>query len=287
MRLGIVGMLPGDFRTFTDAHFHAIRTLGFTGAGFHFPGDLINQPTPEDAARCKGRFAAHRIDLAQFAITCGDCLFDPDPDARQATVQKIARGAQIAAQLNARTYLIRPGSLNPAGPWTPHRDNHRPDAMERLIQTLKTILPHLEAEGVTAVLETHAISILNTPETCRSIVETVNSPRLRLVMDPVNHFESLRQVYAGADHLNHIFDLMGTLSPVCHIKDIAVGNRLVIHLDETVPGEGELDMALLLHRFHTAHPHGYALIEHLGPDQIPTAAENVRRIAAGAGIPIH
>ncbi len=284
MRLGIVGMLPGDFRTFTDDHFHAIQNLGFTGAGFHFSGDRMDEITPEDTALCKGRFAAHRIELAQFAITYGDCLFDLDPDARQTAVRKIARGAEIAAQLDAQTYLIRPGSRNPAGSWTPHRDNHRPESMARLIETLKTVTPHLH---ITTVLETHAISILNTPGTCRSVIEAVNSPRLRLVMDPVNHFESLRQVYASEDRLNHIFDTLGPLAPVCHVKDIAVGNGLVVHLDETVPGEGELDMACLLRRFHADHPDGYALIEHLGPDQIPTATENVRRIAAGAGIPIH
>ena len=34
MRLGIVGMLPGNFRTFTKDQMAAIRALEFTGFGF-------------------------------------------------------------------------------------------------------------------------------------------------------------------------------------------------------------------------------------------------------------
>ena len=287
MRLGIVGMLPADFREHTPDHFQAIRDLGFTGACFHFPADLAGEATPEEIDRCKALFAAERIELVQLGAGYRECLFDPDPDARQAAVRKITGVVKIAAQLGAAVCLIRPGSLNPAGSWTPHRDNLRPESMERLILTLKEIVPVLEAEGVTAVMETHAISILDSPETCRSVVEALNSPRLRLVMDAVNHFESFRHVYASTDRLNHIFDVMGDLAPVCHIKDITVGNSLVIHLDETVPGEGELDVPLLLRRFHEAHPDGYGLIEHLGLDRIPQATENVRRIAGEAGVPIH
>lgn len=286
MRLGVVGFLPGDIRSFETDHFRAICRLGFTGAGFHFPGDRIGRVGRDDIHRARTLFGDHGVELAQFAITYSDCLFDPDPEARGRIAEKIALGADIAAGLGAQTYLLRPGSRNPAGPWTPHRDNHRPGAMERLTGTLKNIAPRLETAGVTAVVETHAISILNTPEACRALVEAVGSPRIRLVMDFVNHFESLHQVYNSRARIERIFDAMGALAPVCHVKDIAVGSGLVLHLDETVPGEGELDLAAALRRFHAHHPEGYALVEHLPPDLIPRAAENVRRIASEAGVPI-
>ena len=48
MRLGIVGMLPGDFRTFQPNQMAAIRDLGFTGFGFHLNGDDVFAITEAD-----------------------------------------------------------------------------------------------------------------------------------------------------------------------------------------------------------------------------------------------
>ena len=286
MRLGIVGMLPGDFRSFTEDHFEKIRALHLTGAGFHFPGELVSDVTQNDTERCRSLFNANGLDLAQFSITYGECLFDPDVQVREKVSARIHRGAQICQQLGSMTYLLRPGSRNPAGSWTPHRDNHTPEAMDLLIDTLRTVKTHLEDLGVTAVMETHCISILNTPETCRQLIEEISSPNLLLVMDAINHFESLRQVYNSTEHFAHIFDCMGELGPVCHIKDIAIENGLVVHLSETVPGEGELDLHTMLQHFHEAFPNGYGLVEHLSIDKIPLAAKHVMRIAEEAKVPI-
>ena len=39
MRLGVVGMLPPDFRAISDQHLAAIKALNLTGAAFHAPGE--------------------------------------------------------------------------------------------------------------------------------------------------------------------------------------------------------------------------------------------------------
>ena len=74
---------------------------------------------------------------------------------------------------------------------------------------------------------------------------------------------------------------------MAHIKDLKVSNGLVLHIDQTVPGEGELDLALVLQRFNALYPHGYGLIEHLRLEQIPQAVANVRRIADESGVVIY
>ena len=287
MRLGIVGMLPGDFRTFEPHQMQAIRELGFSGFGFHLNGDDVFSITAEECAEY-GRFmSGQNLDLAQFAITYDECLFDPGPAVRQAVSAKIERGIEIAAQLQAHAMLLRPGSVNPEGPWTPHRDNHLPEHVDRLVDTLRPLAKKAETAGVTLAMETHAVSIMDPPEKCRAIVEAVGSERLRLILDAVNHFQCLQQVYHSSDLVNHIFDEMGPIAPLAHIKDLKVSNGLVLHIDQEVPDEGELDLALVLKRFEAFHPDGYGLIEHLRRDQIPTAVANVRRIASEIGVDIH
>ena len=287
MRLGIIGMLPEDFRTFTADELRSIRELGFTGFGTHLGGDGLFEVTTEDCEKCKKLLTREELDFVQFSITYNECLFHPDTTVRESGIVKINRGTEIASQVGAHVYLIRPGSLNPAGHWTPHPDNFRPECMDRLIETLRPIAQKAEAEGVTIVMETHAISIMDSPETCKRVVEKVGSDNLKIVMDAVNHFQNLRQVYDNSERLNHIFDVMGNIAPVAHIKDIIVRNDLVLHIDEVVPGEGLLDLGLVLGRFDALHPDGYGLIEHLPIDKIPLANSNVRGIATENGIDIH
>ena len=128
---------------------------------------------------------------------------------------------------------------------------------------------------------------MGSPETNKEIITAVDSHRVGVVMDYVNHFQSMHQVYNSTERRNHIYDFMGPISSVAHFKDIRVSPGLVLHIDEEVPGERELDMVTALKRWHDLYSDGYMLLEHLGNDLCPRAAANVRRICAEVGIEIH
>lgn len=286
MRLGVVGMCS-DFRTVTAEELSNIKALDFTGVSFHFrSADIPNVPA-DAVQRCAHLLGVAQLTLVQFGITYDECLFHPDAAIRAAGIASVVRGMSTAVALGAQHYLFRPGSLNPDGAWTSHRDNYLPESMARLIDTLKPIAEQAERHELTLVMETHAVSIMDSPEVCRDVVERVGSDRLRIVMDFVNHFQTLRQVYDSAARLNHIFDVMGPIAPMAHVKDISVQNGLVLHLNEEVPGEGELELGVALKRFDAMYPNGYGLIEHLPVEKIPLAAANVRRIAAENDVQIH
>jgi len=286
MRLGVVGMCS-DFRTLNQEEIEAIQELKFTGVSYHFASSNIPLVSPNEITQCRHLLDKAQLDLVQFGITYGECLFDPRTSVREAAIESVNCGMSVAKKLGAFHYLFRPGSLNPDGAWTSHRDNHLPESMERLIETLKPIAENAEREALTLVMETHAVSIMDSPETCREVVEKVGSDRLRIVMDFVNHFQTLRQVYESEARLNHIFDVMGPVAPMAHIKDIRVENGLVLHLNEEVPGEGELELDVALKRFDGLYPDGYGLIEHLPLEKIPLANANVREIATENGVNIY
>ena len=100
----------------------------------------------------------------------------------------------------------------------------------------------------------------------------------------MNHFETLSQVYASTDRLDHIFKEMGPYSPVMHVKDISLGPGLVLHLDETIPGNGEQDLVHCLRCFEGIFLEEYGLIEHLKPGLIQEAVRNTRSIATQASV---
>jgi sugar phosphate isomerase/epimerase len=280
-------MLPGDPRAITEAHLETVRALGVTGGCFHSPGPLLFDLTTADCRRVRGLYEAAGLDLPQFGIGYSECLFDPDAGVRQRVVRTIGRGIEAARELNAGVALIRTGSLSPSGSYSPSPRNYEPGRFEQLIETLRRIADKAEQEGVTVVIETHLLTIMGSPEINRRVIDAVGSDRLRLVMDFVNHFQSLEQVYHSTDRINHIYDVMGSLSAAGHVKDIKISDGLVLHIDEEVPGEGLLDLATALRRWEQGHPDGYMLVEHLPEAKIPAAVANVRRIAEEAGIAIY
>ncbi len=287
MRLGVIGLLPRDFRDITAEHLRAIRALGLTGAGFHAYGDRLFEVQAADCRKVKSLFSGAGVDLAQFGVAYGECLFDPDPGVRDRVASRIERGISVGRDLGAHACLIRPGSLSPRGSYSPSPLNREPECRSRLLETLGRVARRAEAEGLTLVTETHLLTILDSPETVRQVVEAIGSPRLRAVMDYVNHFQTLDQVYRSAERLNQIFNVMGPVCPVGHCKDLRVGDGLVLHLHEEVPGEGELDMAAALRLWHALQPDGYMLLEHLPDEKYPLASRNAHRIATEAGVEIH
>ena len=286
MRLGVVGYAPGDPRAVTEEVLKRGLELGVTSVCYHGPREILDDLTTSDCNRANDLYDNLGLELAQFGIGYRECLFDPDGAVRDRVVRTIHRGLEVGRALNAHNVLIRTGSLNPSGSYDPAPENHEPGCLEVLIDTLSRVAKKAEEEGMTVVVETHALTIMGSPEINRQVIDAVGSDHLRVVMDFVNHFQSLAQVYNSTERLNHIYDVMGPISTVSHIKDISVEPGFVIHMNEEVPGAGELDLVTAVRRWEALYPEGYMLVEHLPEDKIPIAVANVRRTAAEAGVEI-
>jgi len=101
---------------------------------------------------------------------------------------------------------------------------------DRLLDSLRWLASVAESLEQTVVVETHLLTIMRSPEFNRAVIRDVGSTRMRLVMDYVNHFQSLHQVYDSRERLRHIFDCMGPVSAIGHCKDIAVRDGFVLHM---------------------------------------------------------
>jgi sugar phosphate isomerase/epimerase len=153
MRLGVVGMMPADFRQITAQHLDAVRALKLRGAAFHAAGDQLAQIQSHECRKVRDVFGEAGMDLVQFGIGYGECLFDPDLEVRQRVLGKIERGIEVAAQLEAHYCLIRTGSLSPKGSYSPTHRNMESDCLPRLVETLRAVAHKAEEEGVTIVID--------------------------------------------------------------------------------------------------------------------------------------
>ena len=163
-------------------------------------------------------------------------------------------------------------------------DNYKPEAFETLVYSLKSVCEAAESEGTMLAIEDHTLSILDTPERIAELIEVVGSDTLRFNMDPVNFVGNVPQAFSTTELIDYLFDVLGRYTICGHAKDLFLRDRLVLHVEETMIGQGIVDNARYLQRPEEACPGGFVQIEHLPDDQIPAARKALYEIGIEAGV---
>jgi sugar phosphate isomerase/epimerase len=280
MKLGVAGMLP-QWRQIDRAAAERVRAAGFRGASV-----VIDRPLEADAASVlavKRAFDEAGLEVAQ-ANGWYECLVNPDDTLRADGVRGLQALCRWGRLLDAGTVYVRPGGLNPKGHWLAHPDNHTPETFERLIDSLGQVCAVAQDEGATLAIEGHVLSPLDAAQRVVELLDAVASPALKFNVDPVNFIGTVRDVHDTRRVLNELYDLLGVETVAAHAKDCRLGDALVVHIEEVVPGDGTLDMGLFLRRFAACCPGGYVLIEHLPDEKVPAARKAVCRAAEQAGL---
>ena len=279
--LGIQGLMPRDLTEVTDATMARIRREGFTGAAcrWYEPSSV----TKDDVVRLREVMAAGGVTPCQAVAQHPD-LISPDPRQRATGIAEMQHMCRVTRWLGAGNLYLRPGSVNPNGSWYPHPDNAKPETFQVLVESVRRVCDAAEQEGVLLAVEGHALSILDTPERIRDLIEAVGSETLRFNADPVNFVGSLADAYDTTAMIDRLFDVLGEYTICGHAKDFVVQDRLVLHIEEASIGEGLLDQAAYLRRFEEACPDGYVQIEHLPEERIPQARASLYNTGVEAGI---
>lgn len=280
MKLGVAGMLP-PWRQIDRAAAERVVAAGFRGASV-----VIDRPLEADRAsvlRVRQAFAEAGLAVAQ-ANGWYECLVNPDDALRAAGVAGLQALCRWGRLLDAATVYVRPGSLNPRGHWWPHPGNHRPETFDCLIASLREVSAVAAAEGVILAIEGHVLSPLDSAARVAELLAAVASPALKFNTDPVNFVGTVRDAHDPRRVVNELFDTLGPATVAGHVKDCRLGDALVVHIEEVVPGDGTLDLGLFLRRFQACCPGGYLLIEHLPDEKIPRARSAVCRVAGEAGL---
>lgn len=281
MRSGVVGLMPAHPREITPETATRLRIAGFTGVTVIVPDPF--EARREEYERAGAILRDGGITVAQ-ANPRYEVLVHPDEERRSLGIRGLQAACRCAAWLQAQTVYVRPGSLNPAGPWTPHPANTSLPTILRLIDSLREAAKAAEEVGIPFAIEGGSVSPLDTPERLREVIEAVGSPAARFNVDPVNFVRNLEELYNTTSLTHRIFDLCGEYVVCAHAKDITYENSIPLRLRECLIGEGLYDQATFLRRFEQACPEGFVLIEHLPDEKIPAAKRNLDRCVAAAGL---
>lgn len=122
--------------------------------------------------------------------------------------------------------------------------------------------------------------------TARHVLDAVDSAALKVHLDPVN-WTTFETAYRTGEATDAMFETLGADRLLgAHSKGVAVEDRLIAHVSETVTGAEDdvFDHAALLRRAAEMPAGFFVVIEHLKPEQMPAARAHLLQAAEQIGV---
>ena len=264
-----------DFLTFSNEDLKEVSSIGYTVHNL-----VINDPkkiSNDDIKRIKDNFEKNSLIIGQTNGRYGGGLVSPNENIRQNAIQFVKDMCIVTSKLNAPNTYLRPGSINPNGPWLPHPDNHTDVVFERLVNSTKDIISEAEKEGVKLSLEGGYVSPIYSAKRTKDFIEAVGSKNLGFNQDPVNFISNLKQAYNTKEFLEDFFTLLGDYTLGAHLKDFKVIDTLLLRFEEEYLGYGMMDQVYFLKRMQEICPDAHILVEHIPRDKFePSFSETIK-----------
>ena len=271
-----------DVLTYTDEDLKEVSSIGFTVHNI-----TVNDPyifTDKQITEIKDRFQKNSLYIGNSRGRYGGGLVSDDEKERNNTITYVKELCKLSAKLGCHSTYLRPGSLNPKGPWLPHPDNHTDEVFERLIDSTKQIASVAESEGMKLILEGGYVSPVYSAKRVKEFIENVGSKNLKFNQDPVNFISSLEQAYNTREFLEEFFILLGEHTISADFKDFTVIDALLFRLEEEYLGSGMMDQVYFLQRMQDICPDAHVLIEHIPREIFKPSYAEAMKFSKKAGI---
>jgi len=275
MRLG--GPIFAKYNT-PDEWANAVIAAGYRAAGSPV-GDDADDQTIEAY-----RLAAARHDLVIAEVGAWSNTISPDADVRKQALDFCIRRLELADKLGATVCVNIAGGRGEQ--WDgPHPDNFSADTFDLIVDTVRTIIDAVKPKRTFYALETMPWVYPDSPDTYLDLIRAIDREQFAVHLDPVNMISSPRRYFNNGDFIRECFAKLGPYIKTCHAKDIKLSGKLTVHLEEVMPGTGDLDYKVFLTELSKLSLDIPLIIEHLQTEEeYNTAAAYIRGVANQAGL---
>lgn len=259
----------------------AVAAAGFAAtqynmacSGFSAMPDTI----PKDAARAVST-AATAAGVVIVAVSGTYNMIHPDPAMRARGHERLSVLAGAAAGLSTRLVTLCTGTRDPVDQWRNHPDNHTPEAWRDLLAAMETAVGIADRHDVELGIEPELANVVNSAEQARRLLDGIGSPRLKIVLDPANLFETA-SIASQRDIVSAAVDLLADRIVMGHAKDRTATGAF------TAAGTGVLDYPHYLSCLKRAGFNGPLVTHGLAAAEAEGVARFLRAALDDAGIAV-
>lgn len=262
-----------------DSWITALRQEGYRAAYW---------PLDESAGEAKEQEfvrAAREADIVIAEVGAWSNPISPDEATRQKAMAFCRERLALAERVGARCCVNIAGARNPTQWDGPHPENLSEETFDLIVETVRAIIDAVKPTRTFYTLEPMPWVFPDSPENYLRLLQAIDRPQFGVHLDPVNMISSPQRLFQNADFLRECFRLLGPYIQSVHAKDSVLTGKLTAHLDEVIPGRGQLDYSVFLTEMTKLGEDTPFLLEHLASEaEYHEAAAYVRSVAAGIGL---
>jgi len=213
--------------------------------------------------------AARSAGVAIAALSGTYNMVHPDPAVRALGLRRLGPLLACAAALGAPLVTLCTGTRDPEDQWRHHPDNGTPEAWRDLLAEMGKALELAERHGVDLGVEPELANVVASAGHAARLLAELRSPRLRIVLDPANLFETA----APAERrriVDEAVDLLGPHVAMAHAKDRDAEGGF------GAAGSGVVEFDRFLRRLHEGGFDGPLVAHGLAAEEAPAVAAFLR-----------
>lgn len=214
--------------------------------------------TPGYALYLKKLFAKNDLDVA--VLGCYLNLANPNEESLKKITHRYMAHIRFASLLGAGVVGTETGAPNEAYQY--EEKNHSEEALEIFIRNLRPVVEYAEKMGVILAIEPVYKHIVWNPKRARKVLDTIASPNLQIIFDPVNLLDICNYMDRDAI-IAEAIEILGDDIAMVHIKDFVVSEGQLVSV---AAGTGEMDYTQIIRFIRERKPYIHVTLENTVPE---------------------
>ena len=198
-------------------------------------------------------------------------MIHPDPAMRADGLNRLAAIIRAAPLMGTRLVTLCTGTRDPQDQWKHHPENSSTGAWRDLLEELAKAVRLAEENGVDLGIEPELANVISSAEQAHRLISEMQSPRLRIVLDPANLFE-IATVDESRAFIARAVDILGGRIVMAHAKDRRADSGFV------AAGKGRIDFPHFIGCLRSAGFDGPLVTHGLHEDEAAGVAAFLRGI---------
>jgi len=255
-----------------EAWAQALLNAGFTATVCPF-----QSLEEKDAKYYVAEAKKHNIVIAEVGAWSNP--ISPNEKQRKEALQYCKEKLALANEIGAGVCVNIAGSR--AEKWdAPHPDNFNGDTFALIVDSVRDIIDSVKPTQTFYALEMMPWVYPYSVDTYYTLLKAIDRPAFAVHFDPVNIVNTPLTYYHTEQLITDFIHKLGPYIKNVHAKDIKLQDKLTVHLDEVIPGEGNLNYEVLLTQLSKLTYDVPIIIEHLhNNEDVSKAATYIRSVA--------
>jgi sugar phosphate isomerase/epimerase len=249
-----------------------VKASGFTVAQYNMAcSGLASMPDEiSDAVIADIKAASQSSGITLNALSATYNMIHPDVATREKGHRRLAVIAESAQALGIPIITLCTGTRDAADQWKHHPDNNSSSAWADLIHSMQTAITIADRYNVNLGIEPELANVINSATNARELIDQLKSPRLKIIFDPANLFET-ETVAEQRRIVSSALELLARDIAMAHAKDRSVNGEFV------AAGTGVLDYRHFLSELKRTGFDGPLITHGLSATEAPEVSTFLKR----------